>query len=129
MSKPIVQVRNLRPGFDIEGKMAWVVRGVSFDIFPEHLGPCWGIRQRKICDASITAASHSDPPGKIAEGEVLFDGQDLLKLSYPEMAPAANNHDFPRTRFAQPGVHVGMQVMEAVAHHENLTKRRTCAGR
>ena len=127
MSKPIVQVRNLRTGFDIEGKMAWAVRGVSFDIFP---GEVLGLVGESGSGKSVTSLSLlrliPDPPGKIAEGEVLFDGQDLLKLSYPEMRKIRGKQiamifQEPMTSL-NPVFTVGMQVMEAVAHHENLDK-------
>jgi len=127
MSEPIVKVRNLRTGFDIEGKMAWAVRGVSFDIFP---GEVLGLVGESGSGKSVTSLSLlrliPDPPGKIAEGEVIFEGKDLLKLSYPEMRKIRGKQiamifQEPMTSL-NPVFSVGMQVMEAVRHHENLDK-------
>lgn len=127
MSEPIVKVRNLRTGFDIEGKMAWAVRGVSFDIFP---GEVLGLVGESGSGKSVTSLSLlrliPDPPGKIAEGEVFFEGEDLLKLSFPEMRKIRGKKiamifQEPMTSL-NPVFTVGMQVMEAVKHHENLPK-------
>ena len=127
MSDPIVQVRNLRTGFDIEGKMAWAVRGISFDIYA---GEVLGLVGESGSGKSVTALSIlrliPDPPGKIAEGEVLFQGTNLLDLSYPEMRKVRGKQiamifQEPMTSL-NPVFSIGMQVMEAVRHHENLDK-------
>jgi len=127
MTEPIVQVRNLRTGFDIEGEMAWAVRGVSFDI---RAGEVLGLVGESGSGKSVTALSIlrliPDPPGKIAEGEVLFEGTNLLELDYSDMhgirgKKIAMIFQEPMTSL-NPVFSVGMQVMEAVRHHENLDK-------
>ncbi len=83
---PLVRVEGLRTYFDTEGQRAWAVDGVSFDIRPNEM---LGIVGESGCGKSVTALSIMrlipDPPGRIAEGKVLFEGRDLLAIDYPEM--------------------------------------------
>ena len=62
------------------------VDGISYDI---DEGEIVGVVGESGCGKSVSALSImgliADPPGKIAGGEVLFRGQDLLKLSKEEM--------------------------------------------
>jgi oligopeptide/dipeptide ABC transporter ATP-binding protein len=127
MTESIVQVRNLKTGFDIDGEMAWAVRGISFDI---KAGEVLGLVGESGSGKSVTALSIlrliPDPPGKIAEGEVLFEGQNLLDLTYKQMhsirgKKIAMIFQEPMTSL-NPVFSVGMQVMEAVRHHESLNK-------
>jgi len=127
MSDPILQVNGLRTGFDIEGKMAWAVRGVSFSM---NKGEFVGLVGESGSGKSVTALSIMrlvpDPPGKIAAGEVLFEGKDLLKLSYKEMRAVRGKQigmifQEPMTSL-NPIFSIGMQVAEAVQHHEGLSK-------
>ena len=86
MSEPIVQIQNLRTGFDMEGQTAWAVKGVSFEIQP---GEVLGLVGESGSGKSVTALSIlrliPSPPGRIADGEILFNGQNLLDLAYEDM--------------------------------------------
>ncbi len=123
--EPVLVVRDLKTGFKIEGRMAWAVRGVSFEVYP---GEILGIVGESGSGKSVTSLSLMrlipDPPGRIAEGEVIFKGRDLLKLSFPEMR-AIRGKDIamifqePMTSL-NPVFTVGMQVMEALSHHEGI---------
>lgn len=67
------------------------------------------------------------PPGKIVSGEVLFNGQDLLKLSEAEMikvrgAKISMIFQDPFTSL-NPVFTVGDQIAEAVALHQGLSRR------
>jgi oligopeptide/dipeptide ABC transporter ATP-binding protein len=123
--EPLLRVVGLRTGFDIEGKTAWAVRGVSFEIYPDET---LGIVGESGSGKSVTALSLMrlipDPPGKIAEGEVHFGGRDLLRLSYEDMH-AVRGKDIamifqePMTSL-NPVFTIGMQVMESLRFHEGL---------
>ncbi|MCZ6710357.1 MAG: ABC transporter ATP-binding protein [Gammaproteobacteria bacterium] len=85
-STPLLQVRDLRTSFKTpEGKIT-AVAGVSFDI--DH-GETLGLVGESGCGKSVSALSIMrlvpNPPGVIEDGEVLFEGVDLLKLSDREM--------------------------------------------
>ena len=78
-SSPLLQVRNLRTSFNTpEGKIA-AVAGVSFDV---NHGETLGLVGESGCGKSVSALSIMrlvpNPPGVIEDGEVIFEGVDLL---------------------------------------------------
>ncbi|RMF34047.1 MAG: ABC transporter ATP-binding protein, partial [Chlorobiota bacterium] len=84
--QPLLSVRNLRTYFNIEGRWAKAVDGVSFDVYP---GEVFGIVGESGSGKSVTALSIMklipDPPGRIVDGQVLFKGEDLAALDYRQM--------------------------------------------
>jgi oligopeptide/dipeptide ABC transporter ATP-binding protein len=119
----LLEVRDLRTVFDIEGKTARAVDGVSFDI---HEGEVFGLVGESGSGKSVTALSIlkliPDPPGKIAGGQVFFRGRDLLSLGYDEMRKIRGKDismifQEPMTSL-NPVFTVGFQVREAITQHE-----------
>ena len=84
--KPLLEVRDLKTYFRVEGGTAKAVDGVSFDVYPDEV---LGIVGESGSGKSVTSLSVMrlipDPPGFIAGGEIWFDGQNLIDLSYAEM--------------------------------------------
>src|SRR3982074_1598373 len=81
----LLEVKNLQTHFPTRAGLVRAVNGVSFYIDP---GELLGLVGESGCGKSITALSGMrliSPPGKIAGGEIIFDGQDLLKLSNEAM--------------------------------------------
>ena len=81
----LLEVNNLRTHFRTRRGLVRAVDGVSFYL---DRGELLGLVGESGCGKSMTALSLMRliaPPGKIVEGEILFDGQDLLKLSDAEM--------------------------------------------
>lgn len=79
MSKsPILQVKNLVTTFETELGSVKAVNGVSFNL---QKGKTLGIVGESGCGKSVTALSIMrllpQPAGKIASGEIVFDGIDL----------------------------------------------------
>ncbi|MBL4769959.1 MAG: ABC transporter ATP-binding protein [Planctomycetes bacterium] len=114
--------------FLVEKKEAHAVSGVSFDIMPNEM---LGIVGESGSGKSVTALSIMrlipDPPGKIAGGEIIFDGKDLLKLSYKEMRKIRGKDiamifQEPMTSL-NPVFTIGRQVSESLIHHENMSKK------
>ena len=79
---------------------------------------------------SVTALSIlrliPDPPGKIVDGSILFKGRDLLKLSWDEIRAVRGKEismifQEPMTSL-NPVFTIGMQVMEAVLGHEQVSQ-------
>ncbi len=125
MSTPLLQVKDLRTWFDIEGNRAWAVGGVSFDVLP---GEFLGIVGESGSGKSVTALSLMrlipDPPGRIESGEVLFEGRDLLKLPLEEVRKVRGKDiamifQEPMTSL-NPVLTIGRQVMESLRLHEDL---------
>ena len=127
-AEPLLQVRGLQTHFKVGGMVAKAVSGVSFDVYP---GEVLGIVGESGSGKSVTALSLirliPDPPGHIVAGEVLFDGRDLLQLSYEDVRKVRGRDigmifQEPMTSL-NPVFTIGMQVMEPLLHHYGLTKK------
>ena len=123
----LFEIKNLRTYFNVEGKMAKAVDGVSFDIYK---GEVLGLVGESGSGKSVTALSLMklipDPPGKIVDGEILYNGRDLLKLTYEEMYDV-RGYDLamifqePMTSL-NPVFKIGMQIGEVIMAHEKVSK-------
>ena len=125
--EPLLRVRDLQTYFRVEGGTAKAVDGVSFDVYPDEI---LGIVGESGSGKSVTSLSVMrlipDPPGFIAGGQIEFLGRDLLKLDYDQMREIRGNEigmifQEPMTAL-NPVFSVGMQVMETVRTHTDLTK-------
>lgn len=112
----------------LKGKVpAKAVDNVSFDIYE---GEVLGIVGESGSGKSVTAYSITrlipDPPGKIVAGEVIYNGQDLLKLSYEDMQQIRGKDismifQEPMTSL-NPVMKIGNQLTEVILNHENISK-------
>ena len=123
---PLVQVRNLKTYFETEAGTARAVDGVDFDIYQ---GEVLGLVGESGSGKSVTALSIlrliPDPPGKIVDGSIIFQGRDLLKVSWDEMRDIRGNQismifQEPMTSL-NPVFTIGMQLKEAVLEHERVS--------
>jgi oligopeptide/dipeptide ABC transporter ATP-binding protein len=82
----ILEVKNLKVNFRGEAGINHAVDGVSFSV---NEGRILGIVGESGCGKSVSAMSIlrlvPDPPGNIAEGEILWKGKDLLSLPLDQM--------------------------------------------
>jgi oligopeptide/dipeptide ABC transporter ATP-binding protein len=122
----ILEVKDLHTSFAVEGKLAWAVSGVSFEV---RKGEFLGIVGESGSGKSVTALSVlrliPDPPGNIAKGQILYEGKDLLSLSWEDMRKIRGKDiamifQEPMTSL-NPVFTVGMQVSESVRQHEGLS--------
>src|SRR5512147_3049283 len=85
-ANPLLEIRHLKTYFDVRGGVLKAVDDVSFVIEP---GETLGLVGESGCGKSVTAASVMRlipiPPGRIAGGEILFEGTDILKKPESEM--------------------------------------------
>jgi len=125
--KKLLEIRNLKTWFNVEDMVAKAVDGVSFHIYENEV---FGLVGESGCGKSVTSLSIMrlipNPPGRIESGEILFRGQDLLKLSYAEMRKVRGNDismifQEPMTAL-NPVYTIGFQVMESVRHHSSMKK-------
>ncbi|MGI8424122.1 MAG: ABC transporter ATP-binding protein [Chloroflexota bacterium] len=90
--EPLLSVRGLKTQFFTADGVVKAVDGVSFDIFPRQT---LGIVGESGCGKSVTALSIMrlvpNPPGKITEGEIAFEGQDLLRMSDEQIRRVRGN--------------------------------------
>ena len=123
----LLEVRDLKTWFDGDGGTYRAVDGVSFSL---EAGRTLGIVGESGCGKSVTSLSIMglvpQPPGRIAGGEVLFEGVDLLRL------PAAELRELRGARLAMifqepmtslnPAYTVGNQIVEGILRHEKLDR-------
>ena len=90
MTEPVLEVRNLRTSFDTDRGLFRAVDDVSFSV---GKGQTVGLVGESGCGKSVTALSIMGlipmPPGRLAGGEVLFEGRDVLRMKPNERRPCA----------------------------------------
>jgi peptide/nickel transport system ATP-binding protein/oligopeptide transport system ATP-binding protein len=125
---PIIEVKNLEVQFEIRGAVLKAVDHVSFTIAP---GETLGLVGESGCGKSVTASAIMrivpQPPGRIAGGQILFDGVDLLELSEKQMRAIRGNRismifQEPMSSL-NPVYTVGDQVAEVIQLHQKLKRR------
>src|ERR671920_1629985 len=124
----LLEVRNLQTHFPTRAGLVRAVDGVSFHL---DRGELLGLVGESGCGKSMTALSVMRliaPPGKIVNGEILFDGKDLLKLSDSEMREMRGDDiamifQDPMTSL-NPVFTVGEQIAEALRLHRKMSGKQ-----
>ena len=123
----LIQIKNLKTFFNTEAGIAKAVNDVSFDIYK---GEVLGIVGESGSGKSVTSMSINrlipNPPGEIVDGEILYNGEDLLKLSYDEMSRIRGKDismifQEPMTSL-NPVLRVRTQMNEILVKHEGLSE-------
>jgi peptide/nickel transport system ATP-binding protein/oligopeptide transport system ATP-binding protein len=126
-SKNLLEVKNLKTYYYTEDGVVKAVDGVTFEI---SYGETLGLVGESGCGKSTVAYSImrliSDPPGKIVEGEIIFEDVDLLKLDDGEMrnirgGEIAMIFQDPMSSL-NPIFKIGDQVGEAILTHQKIIK-------
>lgn len=130
MPEKLLEVKNLKTYFALEdGNWAKAVDGVSFHV---DKGQTLCIVGESGCGKSISALSIMDlipkPPGKYMDGQILFEGKDLLSLSETEKCSIRGNQismifQEPMTAL-NPVKKIGIQIAEVLQLHKNLNKKQ-----
>src|SRR3712207_3429971 len=123
----LLQVKGLKTVFHTEDGVVNAVDGIDFAV---RTGEVLGIVGESGCGKSVTSMSIMRliaSPGEIAEGEILFGGVDLLKLSEEEMRKIRGNRlamIFQQpTTCLNPVFTIGNQIKEALLIHQGLTEK------
>jgi len=117
----LLEVNNLRTHFFTRNGVVKSVDGISFSL---EKGEILGIVGESGAGKSITGFSMLgliDKPGKIVEGEILFDGVDLVKQTEEYMQNIRGDDiamifQDPQTSL-NPVISIGTQLMEAILFH------------
>ena len=124
--KPLLEVKSLKTYFYTEDGTVRAVDGVDFEVYP---GEVLGLVGESGCGKSVTSLSIMrliSAPGKVEAGEIVFDGEDLLKLAETEMIHVRGNRismifQQPQTAL-NPVFRVGDQIGEVLSIHQNFGK-------
>jgi len=120
--EPLLSVRNLKTRFFTADGVVKAVDGVSFDLYP---GQTLGIVGESGCGKSVTALSIMrlipNPPGKIVDGEIVFEGQNLLRMNDEQIRRVRGNKiamifQDPMTSL-NPVLTINRQISEALQLH------------
>src|SRR5438876_4910084 len=128
MAEVLLSVRNLKTYFYTDEGVVKAVDGLSYEL---RKGQTLGIVGESGSGKSVHALSVMrlipQPPGKIVDGQILFDGTNLLKLPEDEMRKVRGNRiamifQEPMTSL-NPVLTIGEQIAEAVMLHQGLAKK------
>ncbi|QQK09034.1 ABC transporter ATP-binding protein [Miniphocaeibacter halophilus] len=123
----ILEVKNLAVSFQTFFGEVEAVRNISFNV---ERGKTLAIVGESGCGKSVTANSIIQllpkPPALYKNGEVIFNGEDLLKKSEKEMTSIRGNNismvfQDPMTSL-NPTMKVGNQIVEGVRKHKKISR-------
>jgi len=124
----VLEVNNLKTRFHTRDCSIFAVNGVSFTL---KKGELLAIVGESGCGKSVTVKSLLRlipmPPGKIASGSAVFEGQDLISLEKDEMRQIRGNKigfifQDPMTSL-NPVLTIGQQIMEPMETHLGLSSK------
>jgi len=124
---PLLEVKGLKTQFFTQDGVVQAVNGISFYV---EEGETLGIVGESGCGKSVSVLSIMrlipQPPGRIVDGQVLFNGEDLLKLSDNEIRQVRGNKiamifQDPMTSL-NPVLTIGRQIGEALELHMGMNR-------
>lgn len=124
---PLLEVKNLHTQFFTMEGVVKAVDGVSYEL---QAGETLGLVGESGCGKSVSALSVMGlipwPPGKVTEGEVIFEGEDLLKVDGDQMRAIRGKEiamvfQEPMTSL-NPVLTIGRQLTETMELHLNISK-------
>jgi oligopeptide/dipeptide ABC transporter ATP-binding protein len=123
----LLEVRRLRTEFRTGAGLVRAVDGISYTVEPgETVAIVGESGSGKSVEALSIMRLIPDPPGRIVEGEVLFDGRDLRKLSEAEMRQVRGRDigmvfQEPMTSL-NPVLTIGRQITETLEQHQGADR-------
>ncbi|MEH7239280.1 ABC transporter ATP-binding protein [Bacillus sp. JJ1562] len=126
---PLLEVKGLKTGFNIDGQMYHAVDDVSFKVNPRQIV---GIVGESGCGKSVMSMSVMKllpvGIGEITDGEVIFQGNNIENLSETEMNKIRGKDvsmifQEPMTAL-NPVFTIGFQLDEVLLNHQKISKQR-----
>jgi oligopeptide/dipeptide ABC transporter ATP-binding protein len=123
MTKPVLEIKNLKTYFNTPRGLARAIDGISFEV---NAGETFALVGESGCGKSMTALSVMqlvpEPAGFVAGGEIWLNGRDVLKLPEREKRAirgreAAMIFQEPMTSL-NPVFTIGEQVAEGIRLHQ-----------
>jgi len=124
----ILEVNNVKTSFYTHLGEVQAVRGANFKM---DKGDILGIVGESGSGKSVTALSIMrlvDHPGRIKEGQIIFDGKDITNMSHKEMNDIRGNDlsmifQDPMTSL-NPVYTIQNQMIEVIRRHQNISKAK-----
>ncbi|MSQ15146.1 MAG: ABC transporter ATP-binding protein [Dehalococcoidia bacterium] len=123
----LLQVKDLATQFFTQEGVVKAVDGITYDV---EEGETLGLVGESGCGKSVSAMSLlrliPNPPGRIVRGEVLFDGEDLVKVDEARLREIRGNKigmifQEPMTSL-NPVLTIGRQLTEALELHLGMDR-------
>ena len=127
MGKKLLEVKDLSVSFNTYAGEVQALRGISFSV---DRGETLAIVGESGSGKSVTVQTIMRlipmPPGEIKNGEILFDGEDLVKAPLERMRELRGRKigmifQDPMTSL-NPTIKVGKQIMEGILIHKKVTR-------
>lgn len=122
----ILEIRNLKVHYMTKNGPAQAVDSVSFSV---EKNKTVGLIGESGCGKTTTARAimkFVKEPGKIVDGEIIFKGKDILKMSDAELRGIRGNELTIVRQEAQnalnPVMTIGDQIAEVIIEHENVDR-------
>ncbi|UNK19447.1 ABC transporter ATP-binding protein [Paenibacillus sp. N3/727] len=125
----LLEVQDLRVSFHVRGGEVQAVRGIGFHVQP---GEAVAIVGESGCGKSVTAQAIMrllpHPPARIHQGEIRFQGKDLLRMKEWEMQSIRGKDigmifQDPMTSL-NPTMTIGRQITEVLTKHQHMTAQK-----
>ncbi|MCK1708937.1 MULTISPECIES: ABC transporter ATP-binding protein [unclassified Bradyrhizobium] len=126
---PLLQIKGLKTHFSTDDGILQAVDGVDISI---NRGETLCVVGESGCGKTVTAMSIlkliAMPPGRIAAGEIIFEGRDLVPLTSNQLDEIrAKEIGFifqePMTSL-NPVLTIGEQIAESLRRHEAVTRKQ-----
>lgn len=122
----ILEVKNLKTQFFTEDGVVRAVDGIDLVV---KRGEVLGLVGESGCGKSVTSLSIMrlvSSPGRVVEGQIIFDNQDLLKLPESQMMDIRGNRismifQQPQSSL-NPVFRIGDQLAEVLNIHQDMSK-------
>ena len=127
MTEELLRVENLKMHFFTRDGVVKAVDGVSYTL---NKGETLGVVGESGSGKSVTAMTIMRlvpmPPGRVVEGDVIFKGQSLIKMSDAEIRKIRGNRiamifQDPMTSL-NPVYRIGHQIAESLILHKGMSK-------
>jgi peptide/nickel transport system ATP-binding protein len=125
---PLLEIKSLKTHFATDDGIVQAVDGVDITI---NKGETLCVVGESGCGKTVTAMSIlkliAMPPGRIVEGQIMFQGRDLVQLTSSELDEVrAKEIGFifqePMTSL-NPVLTIGEQIAESLRRHEGLSRK------